>query len=65
MPGARSGTFFCGMLTITRSASGAASAAHTARAPVSAASSASVSGSRELATRTVCPRLVMRDHAVP
>ena len=45
--------FFCGMLTITRSASTAASFAQTAVAPVSAARSASVSGAREFETRTV------------
>lgn len=51
-PGGSAETAFCGMVTTTTSAPAAASAAGTAVAPVSAASSASVCGSRELLTRT-------------
>src|SRR6476620_11209099 len=65
MPSARSGTFFCGMLTMTRSASAAASLAHTAVAPVSFARSASVSGEREFATFTSWPSSRSRRTSVP
>src|ERR1700757_2952829 len=53
------------MVTITTSPLRAASFAVTAFAPVSAAKSRSVSGPRELATKTLCPSVVRRRVNVP
>src|ERR1700686_4122258 len=53
------------MVTITTSPLRAASFAVTAFAPVSAAKSRSVSGPRELATKTLCPSAVRRRVNVP
>src|SRR5262249_51973594 len=53
------------MVTMTRSTPRTASGTETAVAPVSAARPESVSGPRELATKTSCPKSVRRRVSVP
>jgi hypothetical protein len=56
---------FCGMATITTLAPWLTSVMGTGAAPVSAASSANLSGPVELATETLCPVAVSRRVRVP
>jgi hypothetical protein len=61
----RPGIFFSGMVNTIRSTPRTASGTETAVAPVSAARSESVSGARELATKTSCPSPVKWRVSVP